>query len=96
MSSRLFNQLSLNIGKKQISVSGLSAGAFFSVQFHVAFSDDIMGTGIVAGGPYWCAKDNYEIAIGPCMVTPELINVSELVAVTIATALSGTISPCQI
>lgn len=34
----------------QLSVSGLSSGAFFAVQFHVAFSKTIMGAGIVAGG----------------------------------------------
>ena len=36
--------------RKQISVSGLSSGAYFSVQFHVSFSEIIMGAGIIAGG----------------------------------------------
>jgi len=40
------------VDKTQISVSGLSSGAFFAVQFHVAFSSTIMGAGIVAGGAY--------------------------------------------
>ena len=38
------------MSKDKISVSGLSSGGFFAVQFHVAFSNDIMGAGIVAGG----------------------------------------------
>ena len=33
-----------------MSVSGLSSGAYFAVQFHVAFSSSIMGVGAVAGG----------------------------------------------
>ena len=38
--------------RDQISVSGLSSGAFFAVQFHVSFSKTIMGAGIVAGGNF--------------------------------------------
>lgn len=36
--------------ENKLSVSGLSSGAFFAVQFHVAFSRIIMGAGVVAGG----------------------------------------------
>ena len=36
--------------KQKLSVSGLSSGGFFAVQFHVAFSKSIMGAGVVAGG----------------------------------------------
>ena len=38
------------------SVSGLSSGAFMAVQIEVAHSKDIVGAGIVAGGPYACAE----------------------------------------
>ncbi len=38
------------MSRELISVSGLSSGAYFAVQFHVAFSKDIMGAGVVAGG----------------------------------------------
>jgi len=31
-------------------VSGFSSGGYFSVQLHVAFSKEIMGAGILAGG----------------------------------------------
>ena len=41
-----------NVDKDQISVSGLSSGAYFAVQFHVSFSKTIMGAGIVAGGSF--------------------------------------------
>jgi poly(3-hydroxybutyrate) depolymerase len=40
------------IDKSKISISGISSGAFFAVQFHVAFSRDIMGVGVTAGGQY--------------------------------------------
>ncbi|HKA99650.1 MAG TPA: poly(3-hydroxybutyrate) depolymerase, partial [Methyloceanibacter sp.] len=41
---------------KQSSVSGLSSGAFMAVQIEVAHSSDIVGAGIVAGGPFACAE----------------------------------------
>ena len=37
------------------SVSGLSSGAFMAVQYQVAYSGQVVGSGIVAGGPYYCA-----------------------------------------
>jgi len=40
----------------ETSVSGLSSGAFMTSQLYVAFSDIMVGAGIVAGGPYLCAK----------------------------------------
>ncbi|MFT5721382.1 MAG: hypothetical protein ACI9W6_001696 [Motiliproteus sp.] len=40
---------------KQTSVSGISSGGFMATQFHVAFSANLVGAGIVAGGPYFCA-----------------------------------------
>lgn len=39
----------------QTSVSGLSSGAFMASQFHVAYSSTLVGAGIVAGGPFYCA-----------------------------------------
>lgn len=37
------------------SVSGLSSGAYMAGQFQIAYSRDVIGAGIVAGGPYGCA-----------------------------------------
>src|SRR3954469_23365352 len=37
-----------------ITVSGISSGAFFAHQFHIAFSSLVKGAGIVAGGPFGC------------------------------------------
>ena len=38
------------------SISGISSGAFMAVQFATAWSSVIKGVGVVAGGPFWCAK----------------------------------------
>lgn len=51
---------------QQVSVSGLSSGAFMAVQLQVAYSRSIIGAGIVAGGPYYCAAGNVFNA-GICM-----------------------------
>jgi hypothetical protein len=40
-----------NLDRSSITVSGLSSGAFFAHQFHVAYSSLVKGAGIVAGGP---------------------------------------------
>ena len=42
---------------QQTSVSGLSSGAFMATQLQVAYSGTVVGAGIVAGGPYYCAAD---------------------------------------
>lgn len=51
---------------RQTTVSGLSSGAFMAVQLQVAYSASIVGAGVVAGGPYYCAVDN-EFFAGICM-----------------------------
>lgn len=39
-----------------VTVSGLSSGAYMAGQFHIAYSNIVSGSGIVAGGPYGCAR----------------------------------------
>lgn len=41
------------------SVSGLSSGAYMAGQLHLAHSAQIVGAGIVAGGPYACAETTW-------------------------------------
>ena len=48
--------LSANVDAAGITVSGLSAGAFFANQLLVAYSDIFSGMGAIAGGPYLCAQ----------------------------------------
>jgi poly(3-hydroxybutyrate) depolymerase len=40
------------------SASGLSSGGFMAVQYGVAYSANVVGLGVVAGGPYNCAAVN--------------------------------------
>ncbi|CAD6514435.1 PHB depolymerase family esterase [Paraburkholderia sabiae] len=56
----------LGADSSQVSVSGLSAGAFMAVQYAVAYSKSVIGAGIIAGGPYYCAAGN-PLNIGVCM-----------------------------
>ncbi|HCE08195.1 MAG TPA: PHA-depolymerase-like protein [Oxalobacteraceae bacterium] len=57
-----------NVDTNQVSVSGLSSGAFMAVQLHVAYSATFKaGAGIVAGGPFFCAQGSVFTATGPCM-----------------------------
>ncbi|MBF2004079.1 MAG: hypothetical protein IGS49_01025 [Chlorogloeopsis fritschii C42_A2020_084] len=58
---------SLNIDGNNITVSGLSSGAFMAVQMHTAFSNRIQGAGVVAGGPFYCAQGNLTKALTTCM-----------------------------
>ena len=60
---------SLGVHESGISVSGLSSGAFMAVQYHVAFSAEVMGAGVVAGGPYYCAEGHVLYALQRCMST---------------------------
>ena len=44
------------LNRSNITVSGLSSGAFFAHQFHIAYSGLVNGAGIIAGGPYGCVE----------------------------------------
>jgi hypothetical protein len=52
------------IAPDQISISGVSAGGWLAVQYHIAHSSEIMGAGIVAGGPYHCAGGGSGLCLG--------------------------------
>ena len=66
----------------QVSVAGISSGAFMANQLHIAHSAGVMGAGIVAGGLFGCAVDSVtgdgvlalaSLAVGPCMSVPSLL-----------------------
>ena len=61
---------------KNITVSGLSAGAFMAVQYHVAHSSSVSGAGVIAGGVYHCANGKLETALTDCMADPLLISLT--------------------
>lgn len=67
----------------QISVAGISSGAFMANQLHVAHSADVMGAAMIAGGLYGCAVQDVEQdgvlalasqAVGPCMKVPFMLD----------------------
>lgn len=83
-----------NVDANQISLSGLSSGAFMAVQLHVAYSATFKaGAGIVAGGPYYCAQGNLLTATGSCMAATSSSKpaTATLVSITNSWAGSGSI-----
>lgn len=57
------------LGAGQVSVSGLSSGAYMAVQFQVAFSRTVIGAGVIAGGPYYCSQGSVYTATTSCSCT---------------------------
>jgi hypothetical protein len=61
------------IDPERVTVSGLSSGGYMAVQLSVAYSSMFSGVGVIAGGPYGCARTsgtvntNLNRALGPCM-----------------------------
>lgn len=51
----------------EITLSGLSAGAFFAVQFHMAYAEIVDGSASIAGGAYWCSMGSANAAVDQCM-----------------------------
>ncbi|CAL1528372.1 unnamed protein product [Lymnaea stagnalis] len=66
----------LKVDKTKISTSGISSGAVMAVQYHVAFSSEIMGVGAIAGVPFLCAPS------AACMTTPGLLAAVEFQTLT--------------
>lgn len=92
----------LNIDVRETSISGLSSGAFMSVQFQVVYSSIVKGAGIVAGGPYFCSQGSplrattqcsctLDPAHDLCSVSSNSTNVSTLVSDTRQFAAQGLI-----
>lgn len=44
------------VDPQQVSISGLSSGAFMAQQVHVTYSDIFSAVGSVAGGPFFCEE----------------------------------------
>jgi poly(3-hydroxybutyrate) depolymerase len=83
----------LPIAEGTVTVSGISAGGYMAVQFHVANSALVQGAGVVAAGPYYCAENSMRHALGRCMHGDPVIPVDELLGVTSQSALEGNIDP---
>src|SRR5215207_2372499 len=46
----------LKILPGSLTVSGFSSGGYMATQYQVAYSKDVIGAGIVAAGPWFCAQ----------------------------------------
>jgi poly(3-hydroxybutyrate) depolymerase len=51
---------SFPVDPAQVSVAGISSGAFMANQLHIAHSADVMGAAMIAGGLYGCAVEAVE------------------------------------
>jgi poly(3-hydroxybutyrate) depolymerase len=67
-----------------VTVSGISSGAFFAHQFHVAYSGLVKGAGLVAGGPYACA-DNADSVTPPNPLDVALVPRRVVVSLAVCT-----------
>ena len=56
-----------DIDPARVSVSGVSAGAYMATQFHVAHSGLVRGSGLIAGGPWGCARDSLNTGLRECV-----------------------------
>lgn len=63
--------------EQEITLSGVSSGAFFAVQFHIAHSSWVKGVGVVAGGIFGCSKGYSQRGFQPCMADPGRIEPEE-------------------
>jgi len=57
---------SYSIDPTKITSAGISSGAYMATQLHVAYSGTFSASAIFAGGPYYCAQDNTNIALSDC------------------------------
>ena len=71
--------LSLDPGR--VAVAGISSGAAMAQQAHFAFSDRLLGAGLISGPPYGCAEGDLSTALGRCMKgepdTPDAVLLAE-------------------
>jgi len=79
--------------RSQITTSGISAGAFVAVQFGVSFSQYVTGTGVLAGGPFYCAADSEITALTACMSQPSSLSTATLVQAMQTAEQNGDIDP---
>lgn len=50
-----------------ITLSGLSAGGYMANQFHLSHPEMVSGVGIIAAGPYGCARNSIMTALSECV-----------------------------
>jgi hypothetical protein len=81
-----------NVAPSGVTVAGISSGGFMAVQLQVAYSQQIFGAAIFAGGPYYCAQGSVVSALGYCE-SGNGIPLQTLIDYTNAQATAGKIDP---
>lgn len=57
-----------NVKPDEITVSGISSGAYMAVQMAVSDSAIVKGVGAISGGPYYCSRNGMTTATSTCMI----------------------------
>lgn len=57
----------ISIDTSAITLSGLSAGGFMANQYHLSHPDQVTGVGIIAAGPFGCARNSIMTALSECV-----------------------------
>ena len=57
----------LNILPGSLTVSGVSSGGYMATQYQVAYSQDVIGAGIIGAGPWLCAQGVITRAMQDCL-----------------------------
>ena len=70
----LFLAFSAGYNVSFTTLSGLSAGAFMAAQYGTAFSSQVSGVAIFAGGMPYCALGQVELALSICMDDPLMLD----------------------
>lgn len=86
---------SLGADSEQVTVSGLSSGAFMTVQLHIAHSQIFSGAGVFAGGIYHCAEGDPKRAQAVCMKDPAQIDVAHSISFAKDAAAKDAIDPLE-
>lgn len=78
---------------KQVSVSGISSGAYMAGQLHISHSSVIQNATLFAGGPYFCSEGSSLNAINNCMKTKDAINTNKILSEISSLEDDGLIDP---
>jgi len=78
----------------EITVSGLSSGAYMATQFHFSYNNQVTHVELLAGGPYDCAQGDLTTALTRCVDKKGAgIPLSTLLDVARQRAAAGSIDP---
>ena len=77
---------------RDFSIAGISSGGFMTAQMHFAYSKDVLASGVVVGGAYYCASGKEE-NVGYCTTYPDEIDKNQIFAYIQAQEEAGTIDP---